>query len=87
MKEIMNAVEKYNNISFELESRGEELKLDGKIRAAKKLQILYLELIPYVELYKTIPAKERQSIKVIIKEGETYSKSHFILFRCKQVRN
>ena len=78
MKEVLNAVEKYNNISFELESRGEELKLDGKIRAAKKLQVLYLELMPYIELYKTIPVKERQTIKVIIKEEETYSKSPFI---------
>ena len=78
MKEIMNAIEKYNNISFELENRGEELKIDGKTRAAKKLQILYLELMPYVELYKAIPVKERQTIKVIIKEEETYSKSPFI---------
>ena len=78
MKEIMNAIEKYNNISFELENRGEELKLDGKTRAAKKLQVLYLELMPYIELYKSIPLKERQTIRVIIKNEETYSKSPFI---------
>ena len=78
MKEIMNAIETYNNISFDLENRGEELKLNGKTRAAKKLQVLYLELMPYIELYKSIPLKERQTIRIIIKEGETYSKSPFI---------
>lgn len=78
MKDVMQKIEEYTSISIELDGRGEELKLDGKIRAAKKLQILYLELMPYVELYKTIPAKERQTIKVIIKEEETYSKSPFI---------
>lgn len=78
MKDVMKKIEEYTSISIELDGRGEELKLDGKIRAAKKLQVLYLELMPYIELYKTIPVKERQTIKVIIKEEETYSKSPFI---------
>lgn len=78
MKEIMNAIEKYNNISFELESRGEQRKIDGKTRASKKLQVLYLELMPYVELYKAIPVEERQTIKLIIKEGDTHERSPFI---------
>ena len=78
MKDVMQKLEEYTSISIELDGRGEDLKLDGKIRAAKKLQILYLELIPYVELYKTIPFKERQTIKLIIKEEESYSASPFI---------
>lgn len=78
MKDVMKKIEEYTSISIELDGRGEELKIDGKIRAAKKLQVLYLELMPYIELYKTIPVKERQTIKVIIKEEETYSKSPFI---------
>ena len=66
MKEIMNAIEKYNAISLELDTRGQELKEDGKTRASKKLQTLFLELKPLLELYTTIPANERKTISIII---------------------
>lgn len=79
MKEIMNAIEKYNEVSLELDCRGQNLKEEGKKRGAKKLQTLYLELKPYIDLYKNIPEKERQTIKIIIKEEETYSKSPYVL--------
>lgn len=32
-----------------------------------------------IDLYKNIPEKERQTIKIIIKEEETYSKSPYVL--------
>lgn len=78
MKEIMNAIEKYNEVSLELDCRGQQLKEEGKERASKKLQTLYLELSPFIEMYKTLPQNERQTIKIIIKEEETYSKSPYI---------
>lgn len=78
MKDIMNAIEKYNEVSLELDCRGQEFKEEGKKRGAKKLQTLYLELKPYMDLYKNIPEKERQTIKIIIKEEETYSKSPYV---------
>lgn len=80
MKEIMNAIEKYNEVSLELVCRGQNLKEEGKERAAKKLQTLYLELFPFMELYKNIPSTERQTIKIITKEEETYSKSPYIYY-------
>lgn len=80
MKEIMNAIEKYNEVSLELDCRGQNLKEEGKERAAKKLQTLYLELSPFMELYKNIPSTERQTIKIIIKEEDTYSKSPYIYY-------
>ena len=86
MKEIMNAIEKYNEISLTLDTRGQELKEDGKTRASKKLQTLFLELKPLLELYTTIPANERQTIQIIIKEEETYSKSPFISVNSTQPR-
>lgn len=79
MKNIMNAIEKYNEVSLELDCRGQQFKEEGKERAAKKLQTLYLELAPFMELYKNIPSTERQTIKIIIKEEETYSKSPYVL--------
>ena len=78
MKDIMNAIEKYNEVSLELDCRGQNLTEEGKERAAKKLQTLYLELSPFIEMYKVLPQTERQTIKIIIKEEETYSKSPFI---------
>ena len=78
MKDIMNAIEKYNEVSLELDCRGQNLKEEGKERAAKKLQTLYLELSPFMELYKNIPSAERKTIKIIIKEEDTYSKSPYI---------
>ena len=78
MKEIMNAIEKYNEVSLDLDCRGQNLKEEGKKRGAKKLQTLYLELKPYIDLYKNVPEKERQTIKIIIKEEETYSKSPYV---------
>lgn len=78
MKDIMDAIEKYNEVSLELDCRGQNLKEEGKERAAKKLQTLYLELSPFIEMYKVLPQTERQTIKIIIKEEETYSKSPFI---------
>ena len=78
MKEIMNAIEKYNEVSLELDCRGQQLKEEGKERASKKLQTLYLELSPFIEMYKTLPQNERKTIKIIIKEEETYSKSPYI---------
>lgn len=86
MKEIMNAIEKYNEISLTLDTRGQELKECGKTRASKKLQTLFLELKPLLELYTTIPANERQTIQIIIKEEETYSKSSFISVNSTQPR-
>ena len=80
MKDIMNAIEKYNEVSLELDCRGQNLKEEGKERAAKKLQTLYLELSPFMELYKNIPSTERQTIKIIIKEEDTYSKSPYIYY-------
>lgn len=53
---------------------------EGKQRAAKKLQTLYLELSPFIELYKNIPSTERQTIKIIVKEEDTYSKSPYIYY-------
>ena len=79
MKDIMNAIEKYNKVTLELDCKGQEFKEEGKKRGAKKLQTLYLELKPYIDLYKNIPEKERQTIKIIIKEEETYSKSPYVL--------
>ena len=79
MKDIMNAIEKYNKVTLELDCKGQEFKEEGKKRGAKKLQTLYLELKPYIDLYKNIPEKERQAIKIIIKEEETYSKSPYVL--------
>ena len=55
MKDIMNAIEKYNEVSLELDTRGQELKEDGITRASKKLQTLFLELNPLLELYTIIP--------------------------------
>lgn len=78
MKDIMNAIEKYNKVTLELDCKGQEFKEEGKKRGAKKLQTLYLELKPYIDLYKNIPEKERQTIKIIIKEEETYSKSPYV---------
>lgn len=78
MKDIMNAIEKYNEISLELDTRGQELKEDGITRASKKLQTLFLELNPLLELYTIIPEKERQTIKIIIKEEDLYRDSSFI---------
>lgn len=78
MKDIMNAIEKYNEVSLELDCRGQEFKEEGKKRGAQKLQTLYFELKPYVDLYKNIPEKERQIIKIIIKEEDTYSKSPYV---------
>lgn len=86
MKEIMNAIEKYNAISLELDTRGQELKEDGKTRASKKLQTLFLELKPLLELYTTIPANERKTFSIIIKEEETYSKSPTISVNLTQPR-
>ena len=80
MKDIMNAIEKYNEVSLELDCRGKNFKEEGKERAAKKLQTLYLELSPFIELYKNIPSSERQTIKIIIKEGDIYSKSPYIYY-------
>lgn len=80
MKEIMNAIEKYNEVSLELDCRGQNLKEEGKERASKKLQTLYLELSPFMELYKNIPSIERQTIKIIIKEEDTYNKSPYICY-------
>ena len=80
MKVIMNAIEKYNEVSLELDCRGQNLKEEGKERAAKKLQTLYLELSPFMELYKNIPSTEIQTIKIIIKEEDTYSKSPYIYY-------
>lgn len=79
MKDIMNAIEKYNKVTLELDCKGQEFKEEGKKRGSKKLQTLYLELKPYIDLYKNIPEKERQTIKIIIKEEETYSKSPYVL--------
>lgn len=78
MKDIMNAIEKYNEVSLELDTRGHELKEDGITRASKKLQTLFLELNPLLELYTIIPEKERQTIKLIIKEKVPYCNSPFI---------
>ena len=75
----MNAIERYNKVSLELDCKGQEFKEEGKKRGAKKLQTLYLELKPYIDLYKNISEKERQAIKIIIKEEETYSKSPYVL--------
>lgn len=80
MKDIMNAIEKYNEVSLELDCRGKNFKEEGKERAAKKLQTLYLELSPFIELYKNIPSSERQTIKIIIKEEDTYSASPYIYY-------
>lgn len=80
MKEIMNAIEKYNEVSLELDCRGQNLKEEGKERAAKKLQTLYLELSPFMELYKNIPSTERQTIKIIIKEEDIYRESPYIYY-------
>ena len=80
MKDIMNAIEKYNEVSLELDCRGQNLKEEGKERASKKLQTLYLELSPFMELYKNIPSTERQTIKIIIKKEDTYSKSPYIYY-------
>ena len=80
MKDVMNAIERYNKVSLELDCRGQQFKEEGKKRGAKKLQTLYLELKPYIDLYENIPKKERQTIKIIIKEEETYSKSPYVLF-------
>ena len=80
MKDIMNAIEKYNEVSLELDCRGQQFKEEGKERAAKKLQTLYFELSPFMELYKNIPSTERQTIKIIIKEEDTYSKSPYIYY-------
>ena len=79
MKDVMNAIERYNKVSLELDCKGQEFKEEGKKRGAKKLQTLYLELKPYIDLYKNISEKERQAIKIIIKEEETYSKSPYVL--------
>ena len=79
MKDVMNAIERYNKVSLELDCKGQEFKEEGKKRGAKKLQTLYLELKPYIDLYKNIPEKERQTIKIIIKEEEIYSKSPYVL--------
>ena len=78
MKEILNALEKYNEVSLELDCKGQEFKEEIKKRGAKKLQTLYLELKPYIDLYKNISEKERQTIKIIIKEDETYNKSPYV---------
>ena len=86
MKDIMNAIEKYNEVSLELDCRGKNLKEEGKERAAKKLQTLYLELSPFIELYKIIPECERQTIKTIIKEEEIYSNSPFIYLDRKYLK-
>lgn len=80
MKDIMNAIEKYNEVSLELDCRGKQFKEEGKERAAKKLQTLYFELSPFMELYKNISSTERQTIKIIIKEEDTYSKSPYIYY-------
>ena len=78
MKDVMNAIERYNKVSLELDCKGQEFKEEGKKRGAKKLQTLYFELKPYMDLYKNIPEKERQIIKIIIKEEDTYSKSPYV---------
>lgn len=78
MKDVMNAIEKYNEVSLELDCKGQEFKEEGKKRGAQKLQTLYFELKPYMDLYKNIPKKERQIIKIIIKEKDTYSKSPYV---------
>lgn len=78
MKDVMNAIERYNEVSLELDCRGQEFKEEGKKRGAKKLQTLYLELKPYIDLYKNIPERERQTIKIIIKKEDTYRESPYV---------
>ena len=87
IKEIINVIEEYNEVSLALDCEGQNFKEDGKNRASKKIQALYLEIAPYIDFYKIIPERERQTIKVIIDNRDEYNKSPFIYMStlCKRV--
>lgn len=88
MKDIINAIEKYNEVNLELNCKEQQFEEEGMKKASEKLQVLYLELKPYIDLYKILQENERQTIKIIIKEEETYSKSPFIYLdsMCKDLK-